>query len=487
MSEPAIPPLATAQRPLRKRLRRAGWILLGFLGILLVIFLLLPVWMSNEQGRLYVLGRLNRGSAAKLSADDWSLSWFRGTRIKNLSITLPDNTRLLFCPRVKTELTLWGILLGHYDVGTTTIDTLQLALTKYADGTTSLDALAGAPATPGEPASSRLFAQFRSARGSLRVQSAVVTINSAAANESITYTDVDAAVTIAAPDAPFHLRVIAMGPDRSLSLNATLPAPADWPPKPWMLLSDMDLTATNLPTGLACDWVRLDPRWRQSLGPVIEKLTLSHHESPSEPAEARLAVRCPSSGTGIDARCLLRALPAAATLTLPAGSDYHIDAALFPSPPLEALLAHVNPIFRALRSSEAPLAISLTSAAWSTDQPAALTATCQVTFPALSFERTGILGQLLTFAGEPPTAPPGMLPLTASPLRVQADAGELSFSNFFLTSAGRRIRFSGGSSPEGRLRILATIPLDSGGVLQMGTADVPIGGTVAQPALTLPH
>ena len=300
MSEPAIPPLATAQRPLRKRLRRAGWILLGLRGILLVIFRLLPVWMSNEQGRLYVLGRLNRGSAAKLSADDWSLSWFRGTRIKNLSITLPDNTRLLFCPRVKTELTLWGILLGHYDVGTTTIDTLQLALTKYADGTTSLDALAGAPATPGEPASSRLFAQFRSARGSLRVQSAVVTINSAAANESITYTDVDAAVTIAAPDAPFHLRVIAMGPDRSLSLNATLPAPADWPPKPWMLLSDMDLTATNLPTGLACDWVRLDPRWRQSLGPVIEKLTLSHHESPSEPAEARLAVRCPSSGTGID-------------------------------------------------------------------------------------------------------------------------------------------------------------------------------------------
>jgi hypothetical protein len=493
MPRAAIPsaPSLTPPHPRRwrKRFKRLAWIGLGLLGILLVVFLLLPVWMSNEQGRQYILERLNRGSTARINADDWSLSWFKGTRVKNLSITLPDGSRLLFCPRVKTELTLWGILLGRYDVGTTNIDTLQLALTKYADGTTSLDALAppaGGAGTP--PASSRLFAQLRSARGSLQVQSAVVTINSARAGQSVTYTDVNAAITIASPDAPFHLRVNALGPGRMLSINATLPAPADWPPNPWQLATDIDVAASNLPTGLTCDWARLDPRWQESLGPVIETLSLVHHGLPTEAGDVVLSLRSPSRETYVETRCLMRASPEAASFTIPENSGYFLRAALFASPPLVHLLAHVNPVFSSLRASDGPIGIDVPAATWSTDHPGALNGDGRLTFPTLAFERTGLLGQLLDFAGKPAATQPGYLPVVASRLRVQAANGELSFSNLSLTVAPLyRITFDGRTSADGRLHLLATIPLAPTGGLQSGTADVPITGTVAEPVITLPR
>ncbi|HVS71127.1 MAG TPA: hypothetical protein VHQ47_07730, partial [Phycisphaerae bacterium] len=286
----------------KKRMKRVGWIGLGFVGMGVVVFFLLPVWMSNAQGRAWVLERLNAGSGARISCDDWSLSWFKGTRIKNLAITLPDNSRLLFCPHVKTELTLWGILEGNYDLGATTVETLQVNLTKYADGTTSLDALASPPVSPPsaegggrEVRGTGLLERLRSLRGSLQVESAVVTVNSARAGggvgESVTYTDVRAAVTIASADAPFHLALTAAGPGRDLSVNAVLPAPARWPPRPWALLQDVDISATNMPTGLLCDWLGMDPRWQQSLGPAIATLSLVHHAASGESGDATLVLR----------------------------------------------------------------------------------------------------------------------------------------------------------------------------------------------------
>jgi hypothetical protein len=471
----------------RKRLKRVAWLGLGLLGMLLVVFLLLPVWISNEQGRQYVLERLNRGSAAKISVDDWSLSWFKSTRLKNLSITMPDGSRMLFCPRVKTELTLWGILFGHYDVGTTNIDTLQLTLTKYPDGTTSLDALAP-PAQGGSlPASSRLLARLRSARGSVQVQSAVVTINSVRAGQSVTYTDVNAAITIASPDAPFHVRVAAVGPDRALSLNATLPAPAAWPPEPWTLVEDIDVAATNLPTGLACDWVRLDPRWQESLGPVMESLSLVHHGAGADASDAFLSVRSPSRSTSLDARCLLQTSPASVTVKLPAGEDYTVRAALLPSPPLMNLVARANPLLRSVKTSDGPLAISVSAANWSSDRPGEISGVARVTFPRLTFDRAGLLGQLLNFAGEPAGGSGQPVSGEASPMRVDVSDGAATLSPFSLTLAPRyRIIVQGRTTLDGQVDLLATVPLAPGGVWQSGTADIPIRGTIEHPAVTLP-
>ena len=73
---PPVPPLTRVQRFL-KRLMLAG---LGLLVIALVVFFMLPYWMSNEQGRNYVLGRLNRRINGTISVGSWKLGGFQGRR-----------------------------------------------------------------------------------------------------------------------------------------------------------------------------------------------------------------------------------------------------------------------------------------------------------------------------------------------------------------------------------------------------------------------
>src|SRR5438105_3129263 len=97
----------------RKFLRRVWFVGICLFVILLVAFLLLPVWISNEQGRLYVLDRLNdRLHGPKVAVDQWSLGWFRKTQLTNLRILQPDGTVLFACPRVSSGLTLWDIFWG---------------------------------------------------------------------------------------------------------------------------------------------------------------------------------------------------------------------------------------------------------------------------------------------------------------------------------------------------------------------------------------
>jgi hypothetical protein len=190
----------------------------------------------------------------------------------------------------------------------------------------------------------------------------------------------------------------------------------------------------------------------------------------------------------MEARCLMRASPEAASFTIPENRGYFLQAALFASPPLVHLLAHVNPVFSSLRASDGPIGIDVPAATWSTDHPGAFNGDGRLTFPTLAFERTGLLGQLLDFAGKPAATQPGYLSVVASRLRVQAANGELSFSSLSLTVAPLyRITFDGRTSADGRLHLLATIPLAPTGGLQSGTADVPITGTVAEPVITLPR
>ncbi len=49
-----------ARRAGRKIGRRIGIAVLAMLLLLLVVFFLFPIWISNQQGRVYMLDRLNR-------------------------------------------------------------------------------------------------------------------------------------------------------------------------------------------------------------------------------------------------------------------------------------------------------------------------------------------------------------------------------------------------------------------------------------------
>ncbi len=499
---PAPFPTPSPPAPTPKRIRRLAKRLvfgcLGLFAILLIVFLLLPQWISNDQGRIYVLQQINKRSKATLAISNWSLGWFHGTELTDVALTLPEGAPLFTCPAIHSELTLWGILWGKYDVGTTTADNLHLNITRYADGSTSLDSLL----TNDASGHNRLRESLRTLRGSLQAKNAVVTCTSVSGKQSIVYTDVKAAVTIASSDAPFHLQLVAIAPDRALSFEGTMPALSSWPLGHLDALiasSDFELSATQIPTALLCDFSDIDPRWEDSIGPTLSSIAVSNHSTASLDAGIFTAlVHGSTAESFVDARLLLHPptahSPPLLALSGPA-SSYHLTGALKVSEPLAALLTHAHPIFKELASGTGPINIACSELVLPISNPQAASFAARLTFPTLTFRRASLITRLLTQPMDNPSISPTdqasnspeLIPVAAGPLRIRFDNARFSTESFIITLGRRqKITFRGSVALDGKIDMLATVPT-ADDTLGTGTADIPIAGTIDRPLLISPQ
>ncbi|MCL2641420.1 MAG: hypothetical protein FWD53_11280 [Phycisphaerales bacterium] len=448
--------------------KRLAWGSLGLLGILLIGLLFLPVWIASEQGRIYVLQQINAkltGASAKLDVEDWSFGWFHGTQLNNVTISLPDGMRLLSCPRIESDLTLWGIVWGNFDVGNTRVETAQIRIIKYADGSTSLDSLGG-------------FKKIlRTLRGSLQIGSAALILNSQAAGQSLAYSDLKADITIASAKAPFHVQVTAVGvAGQMLSYNATLPALAQWPTSPPMaVLADTELVATRLPTALVCDFLNLDPRWSVSLGESLGHLRWTCREAgPLDASYPVLDVRG-MDGAKMDCRFVLQRN----VLLLPPESACRAIVSLRPSSPVVELLRRVNPVFASLEKSEGSglMTLTLSDLMFPLDRPFDVQAVARLSFAQeLTFTNTGLLADLLKISNP--------IIITADPLRFRIADGMIVYDHFILNSDRRRISFRGSVSLDGDCNLMVTVP--SPGSLSASTAEILITGRFDNPQVRLP-
>ncbi|HUO10133.1 MAG TPA: hypothetical protein VM008_17640 [Phycisphaerae bacterium] len=495
MPTPSLTPIPTSPpKPVKKTWRRffkrLGFGLAGLFAILLVVFFLLPQWISNDQGRIYILQQLNkrmRGGGANLSVGDWTLRWFHAAELHNVTLTLPDGTIAFASPHVRSELTLWSLFWGNYDFGTTTLDTPQFTCTRYPDGTTSFDALTAL--NPG--ASLRKI--LNTLRGAIQFSNGTVTFNSLNTRQSITYTNVKAAFTIASPDAPCHIQFEGIAPDRTISLAVSLQPIRNWNASNWpqaLAMSDFECSATNLPTALFCDWSGLDPRWQDSFGPTFSEISLSNHAAP--PSDARnLSIQIRGSNGFIDADLAARAanMRSPATLAMPNPALQHFDASLAISSPLAQLLRHVNPLFSDLDSGTGPLTVSLSDLSLNSANSRAIQLSARFNFPPMTFRRAGLTAKLLNLASVNQVSSP-TLPVSVEPFRLRLLDGAAEYDNLTLTFLHRRrITFRGMVHFNGRASLMATVPADSGwGDSSLGavTAEIPITGTLDAPVVTVP-
>jgi len=479
-----------------KFLRRVWKFGLGLLVILLVAFLLLPVWISNEQGRLYVLDRLNdRLHGPKVAVDQWSLGWFRKTQLTNLRILQPDGTTLFACPRVSSGLTLWDIFWGRYDVGNTTADNCEMYIVRHADGTTSLDSLAAGAADI-----------LRAARGAIQINNGQLTIVSERAGQSAKYIDVKAVINVASPDAPFHVQASAVGSwsgaESSISLRATFPptrsmsAKRQRHPGIWEMLTDVDFAANRLPTALVCDYAGADGRWVGSLGETLEAISFSGHAIPAQDNIRLSAIIRGTARAGetplIDARLLLH-MPGkdgkGATLSIPSpAADYHAAVNVRFSPPLAQVLGRLNPIL-AEASVGSGGGLVRGTVSWlmlPLDDLGDGTGAARLTFPPLLFtarDGPSVVRQLQVLTGElPRPTTTARSEGSAEVMLVRLGDGQFSYENFRVTLGHSRINFSGSVGVAGRLDLLATVPVVTPG-LSAGSTTVVIKGTVESPLM----
>lgn len=509
---PATPSPAHPAPPVRprwKRLLRRAFIIfaIAFL-LLLAVFFLIPVWMSNEQGRDYVLERLNKrlaGSApnlyeanAQVLVDKWTLGWFRPTELVNLRIQRPDGTVILSAPRVHSGLTLWDIFWRNYDLRNTTASNLHFAVTKYADGRSSLDLLTGASGAED---------LLRTVRGALQINGGEVSVTSAITGETIRYNNIRADVSIGSVDAPVYLRASATGtadaPNRptvtgDLSINATLPPVRSMSiASYWSYLQDIEFAATNVPSGLFLDCLGIDPAWGHTLGHTLDYVRFTNHASSGEGRPVLLVQgkpngpHDPTPAARIDAR-----LEAGRdTIRLPAKADenFQLDAALRMSPMLAGLLRHLHPLLGDVDPQMTGIVrLNTYSLHLPTNDPGSAEMTARLTFPLLSYpslddsDPESFHATLGTFLGRlPPDVP---LKANPSPLQFRIAGRTLWYENFLVEfqnppPGGTRMNFSGSTTFPGQLDLVTTIRTVSGprGSLSSGTTQILIQGTIDRP------
>jgi len=477
----------------RKLVRRVLLLWVGMLILLAGAFFLLPVWISNEQGRLYVLDRLNDHlHGPRVAVDEWSLGWFRTTELKNLRILAPDGTTIITCPHVSLGLTLWDIFWGNYDIRNTTADKLELRIARNMDGSTSLDSFAEAADI------------LRATRGALQVNNGQITIYAARSGQTARYNDAKATITIASPDAPFHVQITALGEgDAMLSLTGTFPPTSTLSAKNlahpgiWALVNDMDFAAGRLPSGLACDYLKADGAWADSFGETLETVQFAAHPPPPaagglDGTHVTLVVRGNVRGgeaAELSARLVLRAPGAEGTGgSLTAAAPGYVSAALRQSVPLARLLGRVNPVLGEIspvpggggglvRGNVAVLTLPL-------DHPENAEAALRVTFPPLLFtarDGPSLLRQLQVTFGEMPRAN-ARIAGGAEALRASLSKGQFHYENFLVSLGTRRVNFTGNVSLEGKVELTAQIPDMSAGLAASATM-VEISGTTDAPLL----
>lgn len=127
----------------RKR-RKWPWVLLVLLILLGVLVLFLPTIANAPPVRAFVLEKLNDQLNGQVEITDWSLGWTGNTEITGVRIT-QNGAQILAARRLFTELSLFDMVKGDWNLGTTVVEDLTFVLKQFPDGTNNFQKLLKGP------------------------------------------------------------------------------------------------------------------------------------------------------------------------------------------------------------------------------------------------------------------------------------------------------------------------------------------------------
>jgi hypothetical protein len=453
---------------------------IGLLVIAIVIFLMLPYWMSNEQGKAYVLSRLNRRINGTVGVGSWKLGWFSGTEIQDLTLALPDGKVVLTCPRLQTELTLWSLLWGNFDLGNTRLDSPNVMAAKYADGSNDLSRLmlTREGATGANP--------LKTLSGYIVCKNGFLELKGPGGGTPLLISEISAEIPIASRSAPMHLRADGMtagtGGAERVEVTADLPSPSSWETNPYALLLAIQLRAANVPTGTLAEWMGLDRAWEQSLGPVLSRLTV---RSEPEPGTGMSVISATATGTGgsIQARVRVETGPGGkAQISLVDQKDPSLVASLKLSPPLKQLLAHVNPVLESVTRMDDVVDVASNKLRVDLQDPVGASGQLYMRLPGMTLETSGLFRQVLVHTGDQ-LDQMAEQKVSVAPINLVLSGGRTECRAMAMTLESTRqvLKFSGSVGFDSTLDLVVSTSVPR--ALGAWSVQIPIGGTTDAPVL----
>ena len=122
-----------------KLLKRLAYVVIGLAGVVLLILFGTPMFLSSSGGTRFLLGRINSSGYGQVGMDDFSVGWFSGVKLTNLTYDSDDGATQVKVGRIETQPKVAALIGGRVDLGKTVIDKPQiyLKLSSPADQSTS--------------------------------------------------------------------------------------------------------------------------------------------------------------------------------------------------------------------------------------------------------------------------------------------------------------------------------------------------------------
>ncbi|MHC4721557.1 MAG: translocation/assembly module TamB domain-containing protein [Planctomycetota bacterium] len=114
--------VTTAGRKVSDKMKTLKWIIAVALVLLLLLFLVVPMYLSSDRGRDFIVGKINESIDGKIAMGDFSMGWFKGIRVTDLSFENEAGTTSVSVREISTKPYYVSLLLGIVALGETLID-----------------------------------------------------------------------------------------------------------------------------------------------------------------------------------------------------------------------------------------------------------------------------------------------------------------------------------------------------------------------------
>jgi hypothetical protein len=127
-------------------------VIIGLVLLLILLVIFAPTLVASPLGRPMLLSQVNKNLNGNVAVDSLSLGWFSGAGANNIVVKDDKGSIIARLSTLQTNLSIWNILSGSYNLGKVVIRGDEVHLVAYEDGTSNLTRLLGArPSAPAQP------------------------------------------------------------------------------------------------------------------------------------------------------------------------------------------------------------------------------------------------------------------------------------------------------------------------------------------------
>ena len=109
--------------------RKLLWISLSIAALIVLLFLLVPTYLSSDSGTNMLIGKINGSIDGKVAMSNLSIGWFSGVELDDLSFADNAGTTSVKVKKVSANPSYTGFLFGKVDLGKATVDQPEIVLT----------------------------------------------------------------------------------------------------------------------------------------------------------------------------------------------------------------------------------------------------------------------------------------------------------------------------------------------------------------------